>query len=82
MHAALLKGVLAARLSFFVSTPAGRVLNRFTGDVATSCASLHNPRDFYPLNPFALTPKQYLRQSTSGCTTTRATRSARRAWLA
>lgn len=35
MHAALLHGVVRAPLSFFLRTPAGRLLSRFSGDVAT-----------------------------------------------
>jgi len=42
MHNALLNGVLRARLSFFVRTPTGRVLNRFSGDAATVDERLHD----------------------------------------
>jgi ATP-binding cassette subfamily C (CFTR/MRP) protein 1 len=42
MHNALLHGVLRARLSFFVRTPTGRVLNRFSGDCATVDERLHD----------------------------------------
>ncbi|KAI9220312.1 ABC transporter type 1, transmembrane domain-containing protein [Blastocladiella britannica] len=35
MHAGLLKGILGAPISFFDSTPTGRLINRFSHDVQT-----------------------------------------------
>ena len=42
LHEALLQGVLHAPLSFFNRTPAGRILNRFSGDCATVDERLHD----------------------------------------
>jgi ATP-binding cassette subfamily C (CFTR/MRP) protein 3 len=42
IHASLLSGILRARLSFFVRTPTGRVLNRFSGDCGICDERLHD----------------------------------------
>ena len=55
LHDSLLDSVMAAPMSFFHTTPQGRVLNRFSNDVGT----VRERITAFPCAPAAILPKAH-----------------------
>uniref|UniRef100_A0A384C6X0 ATP-binding cassette sub-family C member 10 n=2 Tax=Ursus maritimus TaxID=29073 RepID=A0A384C6X0_URSMA len=56
LHRRLLRRVLMAPVTFFDSTPTGRILNRFSSDVACADDSLASSRELRRLSSLTLSP--------------------------